>query len=213
MSTRYAWENPVPASRTLFVRYVWADLVRNPRRTLSTAVGGMLGVGFSCAILFFIDGLSASMTQRAVAPLAIDMQLVSNDPLAGDVRFGLAVEPSGPVQPGDVIHVRLSFENDGATPANEVIVRSVPAADLVYVADSAMIDGMAMAGAENPFARGPAKVGVNIGTVKPGATVVMEYQVTASARRAISERDVVSTFSTREAVIPVGRTPRAKAPR
>ena len=52
----------------MFFRYVWADLVRNPRRTLSTVAGVLLGVGLSCAILFFVDGLSASMTQNAVAP-------------------------------------------------------------------------------------------------------------------------------------------------
>ena len=64
----------------MLARYVWADLVRNPRRTLSTTVGVMLGVGLSCAVLFFVDGLSASMTQRAVAPLPIDMQRVLTTP-------------------------------------------------------------------------------------------------------------------------------------
>jgi putative ABC transport system permease protein len=188
----------------MFVRYVWADLVRNPRRTLSTAVGIMLGVGFSCAILFFVDGLSASMTQRAAAPLAIDMQLVSNELLTGDVRLRMAVEPIAPAEPGDVIRVRLEFANGGETPANEVIVRSVPAAGLVYVAGSAVIDGEVVAAeTENPFASGPGKVGVNIGTVEPGASVVMGYQVTVSAARDISEQDFASTFSTREAVMPV----------
>lgn len=188
----------------MIARYVWADLVRNPRRTLSTAVGVMLGVGFSCAILFFVDGLSASMTQRAVTPLAIDMQLVSTEPLTGDVRLGLKVEPIGPAEPGDVTQVRLELVNGGETPANEVIVRSVPSAGLAYVEDSAVIDGEVVAAdTENPFARGPAKIGVNIGTVAPGATVVMTYQVTASAAREISEQEFASSFSTREVATPV----------
>ncbi len=203
MFTKHRSVDHVRYPRAMFARYVWADLIRNPRRTLSTAVGVMLGVGFSCAILFFVDGLSASMTQRAVAPLAIDMQLVSNNPLAGDLRLGLAVEPSGPVEPGDVIRVRLSLENGGATPANEVTVRSVPAADLTYIPDTAVIGGEKIQGQENPFARGPAKVGVNIGSVEPGAMVLMEYQVAASAAREISAQDFASTVSTREAVIPV----------
>jgi len=186
----------------MFARYVWADLVRNPRRTLSTAVGVMLGVGFSCAILFFVDGLSASMTQRAVAPLAIDMQLVSAAPLSGDARLELEVSPVGPAEPGDVIQVRLDVVNGGETPANEVIVRSIPSAGLAYVEGSAVIDGEDVAGTENPFARGPAKVGVNIGTVEPGASVVMEYQVSVAAARDIAERDFASTLSTREAVTP-----------
>jgi putative ABC transport system permease protein len=188
----------------MFAQYVWSDLVRNPRRTLSTAVGVMLGVGFSCAILFFVDGLSASMTQRAVAPLAIDMQLVSNAPLARDVRLELTVDPVGPAEPGDVIQVRLVVVNGGETPASEVIVRSVPSEDLTYVKGSAVIDGEAVAAeTENPFARGPAKVGVNIGTVRPGASVVLAYQVSVSAARDLSERDFAATVSTREAVTPV----------
>ena len=60
----------------MLARYVLADLARNPRRTLSTMLGVTLGVGLFCGILFFIDGLSASMTQRAFAPLSIDMQRI-----------------------------------------------------------------------------------------------------------------------------------------
>ena len=102
----------------MIVRYVWADLVRNPRRTLSTVAGVLLGVGLFCAILFFVDGLSASMTQKAVAPLAIDMQHVLSAPVAGDVRLNLHVEPAGQVAPGDVIQVNMELVNRGKTPAN-----------------------------------------------------------------------------------------------
>ena len=58
----------------MFIKFVTADLIRNPRRTLSTAIGVLLGTGLFCAVLFFVDGLSASMTQRAVAPLPIDKE-------------------------------------------------------------------------------------------------------------------------------------------
>lgn len=188
----------------MIARYVWADLVRNPRRTLSTAVGVMLGVGFSCAILFFVDGLSASMTHRAVAPLAIDMQRVLTEPLAGGMRLGLEVSPAGPAKPGDVIQVRLKLQNDGRTPANEVVVRSVPAADLAYLEGSATVDGKAVAAkGESPFASGPAKIGLNVGTVEPGATVLFAYRAAVSAARDISAQAFASTFSTREALAPV----------
>jgi putative ABC transport system permease protein len=187
----------------MFARYVWADLVRNPRRTLSTAVGVMLGVGLSCAILFFVDGLSASMTQRAVAPLPIDMQRVLSEPMAGNMRLGLKIDPIGPAKQGDVIRVQLELKNQGETPANEVIVRSVPSTGLVYLEGSAIIDGNVVTTNENPFASGSAKIGLNIGTVKPGATMIFEYQVTASAAHDISQQDFASTFSTREAVVPI----------
>lgn len=189
----------------MFFKYVWADLVRNPRRTLSTAIGVMLGVGLSSAILFFVDGLSASMTQRAVAPLPIDMQRVLTEPVAGDMRLGLKIDPMGPAKQGDVIRVHLELMNQGLTPANEVIVRSVPSAGLIYLDGSAIIDGkdMTLTGSENPFASGSAKVGLNIGTVEPGAIVVFEYQVTVSEAGDISPQNFVSTFSTREAVVPI----------
>lgn len=187
----------------MFAWYVWADLVRNPRRTLSTAVGVMLGVGLSCAVLFFVDGLSASMTQRAVAPLPIDMQRVLTEPLAGDLRLRLEVEPTGSAAPGDVIRVRLQFLNQGEPPANEVIVRSVPAAGLDYVAGSAVVDGRVVAAGENPFAKGPAKSGLNIGTVPPGTPVTLEYRATVATARDVSLQDFPSTFSSREMLTPV----------
>ena len=189
----------------MLFRYVWADLIRNPRRTFSTAAGVMLGVGLSCTILFFIDGLSASMTQRAVAPLPIDMQRVLTAPVAGNMSLGLVVEPAGQVEPGTIIHVRLELLNLGETPANEVVVRSVPAAGLVdYVEGSAKINSEVLEmGGENPFAGGSARAGLNIGTVEPGTSMILEYQVMAGTAGDISEQTFPSTFSTREVLTPV----------
>ena len=67
--------------------YVRRDLLRNPRRTLASLVGVALGVGLFSGVLFFIDGSGASMTKRAIAPLALDMQRVLTSPLGGDLRF------------------------------------------------------------------------------------------------------------------------------
>ena len=61
--------------------YAVRDLVRNPRRTLATLAGVTLGVGLFSGVLFFIDGSGASMTRRAIAPVAIDVQRVLSSPL------------------------------------------------------------------------------------------------------------------------------------
>src|SRR4029453_9952506 len=53
------------------LRYVWRDLVRNPRRTLASLVGLTLGVALFSGVLFFSDGAGATMTQRAIAPLTL----------------------------------------------------------------------------------------------------------------------------------------------
>lgn len=163
----------------------------------------MLGVGLTCALLFFVDGLSASMTRRAVAPLPLDMQRVLTEPVAGDVRLSLQVEPLGAAKAGDTIQVRLELKTLGETPANDDFVRSVPAAGLTYVKGSAVIDGEVVTKGENPFASGPAKAGLNLGTLTPGSTVRLDYQATISAAQNISEQTFVSTSSSRESLIPV----------
>ena len=188
----------------MLARYVWADLVRNPRRTLSTMVGVMLGVGLSCAVLFLVDGLSASMTQRAVAPLPIDMQRVLTDPVGGDLRLDQEIEPFGSVQTGSVVRVRLVLRNEGIVPANEVVVRSEPPAGLAFVAGSATLDGDPIdAGDDNPFAAGLARVGMNLGTVEAGTTRTIEYEATATATADPSIELFRSTVSSREAVTPI----------
>ncbi len=110
----------------MLVRYVLADLIRNPRRTLSTMVGVILGVGLFCGVLFFVDGLSASMTQRAVAPLAIDMQRIVTEQIGGTITLHQGFTPAGRLAAGDASRVDLDIHNAGDVAANEVTVRSVP---------------------------------------------------------------------------------------
>jgi len=188
----------------MLARYVWADLTRNPRRTLSTMVGVILGVGLSCAILFLVDGLSASMTQRAVAPLPIDMQRILTDPIGGDLRLDQQIEPDGPVPIGTVVTVRLVLHNTGSVATNEVVVRSRPPTGRAFVAGSATLDGVPIdTGDDNPLASGPARVGMNIGTVEADATRIFEYQATATVAADPSTVLFLSTVSSREAVTPV----------
>jgi len=189
---------------TVLVRYAWADLVRNPRRTLSTMVGVVLGVGLSCAVLFFVDGLSASMTQRAVAPLPVDMQVVLTEPVAGDLILRQTVTPPGPLAAGEVAHVELELTNTGRVRANEVTLRSVPSAALRAVPGTAGQDGEALGGDEpNPFASGVVGVGRNLGTLRAGATVTAGYDVRADAAVDPAEAEVASTVSSREVLTPI----------
>ena len=62
------------------IGFVWRDLVRNPRRTLASLVGVIVGVGLFSSVLFFIDGSGASMTKRAVTPLTLDAQRLLTSP-------------------------------------------------------------------------------------------------------------------------------------
>ena len=187
----------------MFARYVFADLVRNPRRTLSTTIGVFLGVGLFCAVLFFVDGLSASMTQRAVAPLPIDMQRILTETVGGDIRMALTLEPGDATKPGDRVTVRIAVINQGEVPANEVTVRSAPLAGLEFVPGSAVVAGTAVQVESNPFSSGLTKAGLNIGTIPAKGSVAISYQAVVTGAVEVSPQTFPSTFSTREAQYPI----------
>ena len=169
-------------SRSVLVRYVLADLVRNPRRTLSTMVGVTLGVGLFCGVLFFVDGLSASMTQRAVAPLAIDMQLHRHPADRGLVEHDAARGAVWSAADGRRCVVTLEIDNTGEVAAHEVTVRSVPVDELDLRPGSAEVDGTPLDGIDdNPFAHGQAQTGFNLGTLAPGSSRRLTYRLTATA--------------------------------
>lgn len=189
----------------MIARYVRADLTRNPRRTLSTMAGVMLGVGLSSGVLFFVDGLSASMTQRAVAPLPIDMQRVLSAPIAADLLLEQRVVPAGPVRAGDFVQVHLTVRNSDVVPANEVVVRSEPPTGMAFVEGSATLDGAAIdADAGNPLFVGVSRAGLNLGTMEAGATRTIEYEAMAAADADTNNVLFNSTVSSREALTPVG---------
>lgn len=188
----------------MLVRYVFADLIRNPRRTLSTMVGVVLGVGLFCGVLFFVDGLAASMTQRAVAPLPIDMQRIVTERVGGAVTLTQTFGSTGTLAAGDQARVDLEVQNVSDVAANEVTVRSLPADALSFVPGSAQLEGAALPGfADNPFDHGAGHVGFNLGTVEPGGVRSISYLVQASSNTDISDATVNSSFSSRESVSPV----------
>ncbi len=188
----------------MLAKYVFADLVRNPRRSLSTVVGVALGVGLFCGVLFFVDGLSASMTQRAVAPLAIDAQRIVTEPVGGTVTLTQRFATPGRLRAGAQTRVDLELRNPSATAANEVTVRSRPGPGLRFVPGSAQNDGVPVAGvADNPFAHGLGRIGLNLGTVDPGITRHLSYRVVAVRARALDATAIASSSSSREAVSPV----------
>src|ERR1700737_1965202 len=88
--------------------YVRRDLLRNPRRTLAALLGVTLGVGLFSGVLFFIDGPGASMTKRALAPLAIDMQRVLGAPSAGGLGLSERVSRNGRLPAGQRVLFTLT---------------------------------------------------------------------------------------------------------
>lgn len=187
--------------------YARRDLLRNPRRTLATLAGVMLGVGLFSGVLFFIDGSGASMTKRAIAPVAIDVQRVMTSPLGEGIRLEQRLVSDGPMQPGDRARIELTVRNLGVARANEVLISDKLPPELEYVLGSAQRDGQPIPdeSGQSPFAHGPGLIGQNIGSVNAGATVRFTYDV--AARRPVTSTDDVklqATIATREDVVPDG---------
>ncbi len=188
----------------MLFRYVVNDVWRNPRRTLSAVIGVSLGIGLFCGVLFFIDGLSASMTQRAVGPLAIDMQRIVTARAASSVALSQELDGSETLEAGERARVDLTVHNLGTLNANEVTVRSVPAPELLFVAGSATMDDQPITGFDdNPLASGPGKTGLNLGTLAPGATHRITYELEAATTTRLADSEVASSYSSRESVAPV----------
>lgn len=188
----------------MLAKYVVTDLWRNPRRTLSALIGVILGVGLFCGMLFFIDGLSASMTQRAVAPLSLDMQRIVTDRGASDMTLTQQPSASETLGTGEVTTVDLTVVNAGVLDAHEVTVRSVPVEALAFVPGSALLDGLPiLTFVDNPFASGAGRIGYNLGTLAPGAIHHLSYEIQATVTTQLDESYVSSTYSSRESVTPI----------
>lgn len=197
----------------MLARYVFAELVRNPRRSLSTMVGVTLGVGLFCGVLFFVDGLSASMTQRAVAPLPIDIQRIVTERVGGALSLRQRFETSGLLGAGRQSRIVLELDNPSAVDAHEVVVRSVPVKGLAFVAGSAQLDGQLVTGFDdNPFAHGAGAIGFNVGTVASGDVRQISYLVEAGSGLELSDSAVASSFSSRESVSPVAANEPSSVP-
>ena len=114
-------------------RYAWRDLLHNPRRTLAALAGVTLGIGLFSGVLFFMDASGATMTQRALAPLTLDIQRIVTSPAGGGLRLTERLSPDGPLGAGERVTITLVVDNDGDAPANEVVVSDVPPPPLTYV--------------------------------------------------------------------------------
>jgi putative ABC transport system permease protein len=189
------------------IGFVLRDLLRNPRRSLASLVGVVIGVGLFAAVLFYIDGAGASMTKRAVAPLTLDMQRVLTAPIGGGVRLQRSVtDPS--LAAGATTTVDLTVSNAGLASAHEVVVRDGPPPALIYVSGSTTLDGAPVPDlGGDPLSQGSAGIGLNIGVIAPGASRHLTYRLRA-ATDATATSTVDASVSTREAQTPV----RANAP-
>ena len=185
--------------------YARRDLLRNPRRTIASLVGVILGVGLFSSVLFFIDGSGASMTKRALEPVDIDMQRVLTSPLGEGIQLRQSPAAKGSLAPGETTTMQLAVTNRGATAANEVVINDKLGAELSYVPGTARSGARPLpdVGGQSPFSHGPGLIGHNVGTVRPGATLRFSYRVRARQPIAsTAQLPATATISTRETPVP-----------
>lgn len=187
------------------IGYAWRDLIRNPRRTLASMIGVLLGVGLFSGILFFIDGSSATMTARAIAPVTLDLQrIVTAEP--SDLTLAETVTGAHVMAPGDRATIVITAANGGSAPSNEVVIHDEPPRPLRYVQGSTIVNGAPIADIEgdSPLSHGIAGFGLNIGRVPAGESVTVTYETEASAlvqdASALVPR---ATVSSRENQLPI----------
>ena len=155
------------------------------------------------------------MTQRALDPLAIDMQRIVTEGAAGTLTLtqSFPERSNGNLERGSRTRIDIHIVNGSEVPNHDVTIRSVPDGSLRYVPGSAVRDGVRLetltaAGtaeespSENPFASGPARRGTNIGSLEAGQEARLSYLVEANVDTKIDDRAVVTAFSSRESASP-----------
>jgi putative ABC transport system permease protein len=160
------------------LRYTLRDLVRNPRRTLASAAGVALAVGLFSATAFFIDGSAARMTERALAPVAIDMQADLTRPLASALTVTETFDTVASLAAGEDGSISLTILNTSDRPATRVLVTDQIPAQLVYVPNSTSLNRTVVPDVAGATALA---TGMNLATLPAGATAKVSYRVRATA--------------------------------
>src|ERR1700694_3456717 len=112
------WSATVPERGLL--RYSLRDLLRNPRRTFASVVGVALAVGLFSSTAFFVDGSASRMTERAIAPVAIDLQADLTAPLASSLA--VTETPGGTsLAAGQSTTVTIVVSNPSDRPATSLV--------------------------------------------------------------------------------------------
>src|SRR6266516_3217388 len=99
----------------------------------------------------------------------------------------------GIIDPGDVLRYTITIKNSAAIPATGVVLKDPVPANTTYVANSTLLNGSPV-----PDSGGsPLASGINIGTIAPGTTAVLQYDLRVNlgtpTGTAISNQAVVSS--------------------
>jgi uncharacterized repeat protein (TIGR01451 family) len=116
---------------------------------------------------------------------------IANDPtrnvvgalplLYADKQAVLISDLSSPgiVDPGDVLRYTIHVQNSGAVAATGVVLKDVVPANTTYVANSTSLNGAPVGQPDGGVS--PLVSGINVGTVSPGATSTIQFDLRVNA--------------------------------
>src|ERR1700682_4092520 len=171
-----AWLAIVPRCGVL--KYSLRDLTRNPRRTLASVVGVALAVGLFSSTAFFVDGSASRMTERAIAPVAIDLQADLTAPLGSSLTLAETISGGPALAAGQTATVTLVITNTSGLPATALVVQDRIPTQLAYVPGSTTLNGKS-----TPHADGesPMPGGLKAGSLAAGGSSTVTYQLRSAA--------------------------------
>ena len=185
------------------------DLVRNPRRTLASVVGVALAVGLFSGIVFFVDSSAATMTQRAVAPVAIDMQAGATSPMASPLALTEVVSGTA-LNAGQSAIVTLTVTNSGNRAFTSLLLKDELPTQLTYVAGSTTLNGTPVADVTrinpdaSPSVVSPLTAGLPVGDLAPRIISSVTYKAQAiTAVPSVQALALRGSVSSREDPAPV----------
>ena len=133
-------------------------LARNPRRTLAATVGIILGIGLFSRVLFFSDA-SVRRSRSGPCPARAGHAVGAHRALGRGLRFDERLVGPSRLERRQQVRLVLTIENEGAVPANDVVIRDEAAASTHLCPRHA--DGQRQAGCrhrgQSPLAHGPAR--------------------------------------------------------
>jgi uncharacterized repeat protein (TIGR01451 family) len=130
------------------------------------------------------SGIVDRPSDDPATPAADDptLDVVGNFPLLyAEKSAGLSVDLGTPgvVDPGDTLRYTITIQNSAAIPATGVVLTDSVPANTTYVANSTQLNGSPYGQPDGGVA--PLASGINVGTIAPGATAVVQFDLQVNA--------------------------------
>ncbi len=154
------------------------DVVIDPAVVDGTIISNQ---GFVSAVQ---SGIVDQPSDDPDTPIANDptRDIVGNLPLLyAEKRVALLVDLGSPgiVDPGDTLRYTITVQNSAALPATGVVLTDAVPANTTYVANSTLLNGSPVGQPDGGVS--PLASGINVGTVAPGTTAVLQFDLRVNA--------------------------------